>query len=96
MMFDTTAHYRRFSNVGTACSEGETVRSLEPFITVFSKHEWFIKQKMPAQEKNHVVMIFFVMNMHSHTFQETVKTSPKTQRRSARHTAPETHSHLLG
>lgn len=96
MMFETTANYKRFSNVGTACSEGEVVRSLEPFITTFRKHGRFIKQKMLAQEKIHVVMIFFVVNMHSHTFPASVKTSPKTQRRKARHTAPETHSNLLG
>lgn len=91
-----TANYKRFSKAGKACSEGDVVRSLEPFITVFSKHGRFIKQKMLAQEKIHVVMMIFVVNMHSHTFQASVKTSPKTQRRNARHTAPEMHSHLLG
>jgi len=95
-MSETTANYKRFSNVGTACAEGVVVRSLEPFITVFSKHGRFIKQKMLAQEKIHAVTIFFVVNKHSHTFQASVKTSPKTQRSNARRTAPKIHSRLLG
>lgn len=64
----------------TACSEGEVVRSLEPFTAVFNKHRRFMKQKMLVHEKIHVVMIFLVVNMHSHIFQASVKTSPKTHR----------------
>lgn len=76
-----TANYKRFSNVGTVCSEGEVMRSLEPFTTVFNKHRRIIKQKTLVHEKIHVVMIFLVVNMHSHTFQALVKTSPKIQGR---------------
>lgn len=72
------------------------MRSLEPLITVFSKHGRFIKQKILEQEKNSCLMISFVVNMHLLTFQASVKTSPKTQRRNTRHTAPETHSYILG
>lgn len=96
MIFEMTANYKRFSNVGTACSEGKVLRSLEPFMTGFSKHGWFMKKRCWYRKKIHVVMIFFVVNIHSHAFQVSVKTSHKTPRRNARHAAPETHTHLLG